>query len=124
MIEQRTSLIIPAYNESMQSGYKIARSLGNTALLFLDADLRGITPTHVNSLIETVINEEVPMTIGILDRTKLQKVILKKWGALSGQRAKQSNMFSASAAYMKRYVPAVATYDHIELSNKSRRYHE
>ena len=73
--------------EAMQSGYEIAKCLGSTGLLFLDADLRGITPSHIDSLVSPVINEKVPMTIGILDRTKLQKVILKKWGALSGQRA-------------------------------------
>ena len=73
--------------EAMQSGYEIAKCLGSTGLLFLDADLRGITSSHVDSLVSPVINEEVPMTIGILDRTQIQKMVLKKWGALSGQRA-------------------------------------
>lgn len=73
--------------EAMQSGYEIAKCLGSTGLLFLDADLRGITSSHVDSLVNPVIYEGVPMTIGILDRTRVQKAILKKWGALSGQRA-------------------------------------
>lgn len=73
--------------EAMQSGYEKAKALGSTALLFLDADLRGLTTAHIDSLVRPVLDEAVPMTIGILDRTWVQMILLKKWGALSGQRA-------------------------------------
>lgn len=73
--------------EAMQSGYLIAKELGSTSMCFLDADLRGLKPAHVDLLIEPVEEFNASMTIGILDRTSLQKVVLKRWGALSGQRA-------------------------------------
>lgn len=73
--------------EAMQTGYLHAKALGSTALLFLDSDLHGLKPDHIDSLVRPVVDEGVPMAIGILDRTRLQKTVLKRWGALSGQRA-------------------------------------
>ncbi len=73
--------------EAMQSGYLIAKELGSTSMCFLDADLRGLKSTHVDLLIEPIEESNASMTIGTLDRTFLQKVVLKRWGALSGQRA-------------------------------------
>ncbi len=73
--------------EAMHTGYKHAKELGSTAMLFLDADLHGLSSEHIDKLISPVLSGEALMTIGILERTLLQRKILTKWGALSGQRA-------------------------------------
>lgn len=73
--------------ESMQIGFELAKDIGTTSLLFLDADLRGLKTEHIDALVAPIITNESSMTIGILDRTPFQKLILRHWGALSGQRA-------------------------------------
>lgn len=73
--------------EALQSGVVLARELGATTLVFLDADLHGLSPEHIDALANPVRSGEAIMTIGILERSLLQRSILRKWGALSGQRA-------------------------------------
>lgn len=73
--------------EAMHTGYERAKELGSTAMLFLDADLHGLSSNHIDKLISPVLSGEALMTIGILERTLLQRKILTRWGALSGQRA-------------------------------------
>ena len=72
---------------AMDTGYRLAKEFGSNVLLFMDADLRGLKPEHITSLVEPVTSDVASMTIGILERTKLQKAVLKRWGAFSGQRA-------------------------------------
>lgn len=72
---------------AMAEGAAAALDLGAAALTFLDADLRGLTPEHINSLVEPVLGEEAVMTIGYLGgRKPLAKKIYRHWGAFSGQR--------------------------------------
>ncbi|MGF7186014.1 glycosyltransferase involved in cell wall biosynthesis [Desulfitispora alkaliphila] len=57
-------------------------------ILFLDADLIGLTEKHIASLVEPVINEDIDMTIGVFEQgriaTDLAQIIAPN---LSGQRA-------------------------------------
>ena len=56
--------------------------------LFLDADLIGLTPKHVHSLLEPVINDHADMTIGIFDKGRIATDLAQKMAPyLSGQRA-------------------------------------
>jgi glycosyltransferase involved in cell wall biosynthesis len=72
---------------AMLEGATYALQLGAFALTFLDADLRGITPVHINKLAEPVVEEEALMTIGYLGgRKSYAKRILNRWGGFSGQR--------------------------------------
>lgn len=73
--------------EALNTGCMYAKELGSTALLFLDADLHNINTDHIDSLIHPVLSGDATMTIGILERTRLQKAFLSRWGAFSGQRA-------------------------------------
>jgi glycosyltransferase involved in cell wall biosynthesis len=73
--------------DAMETGYLHEKNLGSTVLLFLDGDLHNLRPSHIDSLVQPVLDGTASMTIGILERTKLQKTMLMKWGAFSGQRA-------------------------------------
>ncbi|MGI6307888.1 MAG: glycosyltransferase family 2 protein [Dethiobacteria bacterium] len=57
-------------------------------VLFLDADLLGLTPKHVLNLLEPVINDEADMTIGIFEGGRIATDLAQKMAPyLSGQRA-------------------------------------
>ncbi|MGI6038198.1 MAG: glycosyltransferase family 2 protein [Limnochordia bacterium] len=57
-------------------------------LLFLDADLLGLTTEHVYSLLEPVARGEADMTIGLFDEGRLATDLAQKIAPfLSGQRA-------------------------------------
>ena len=60
----------------------------NDNILFLDADLIGLTGYHVNSLIMPVIKDEADMTIGIFKNGRMVTDLAQKVTPyLSGQRA-------------------------------------
>jgi len=66
-------------------------------LLFLDADLEGLTPTHVEELLRPVLDGEADMTVGIFRRGRS----LTDWAQviapyLSGQRAIPKKLFLAA----------------------------
>ena len=81
--------------EAMQTGYQCIKGVGSSALLFLDADLHGLQPGQIDSLVNPVLYGEAVMTIGILERTLLQRKILSRWGALSGQRALRFDLWES-----------------------------
>ncbi|MDD4503869.1 MAG: glycosyltransferase family 2 protein [Clostridiaceae bacterium] len=61
---------------------------GTEIILFLDADLIGLTEKHVLNLIEPVINNESDMTIGIFKYGRMMTDLAQKVTPyLSGQRA-------------------------------------
>jgi len=64
------------------------------SVLFLDADLVGLTPSHVQALLTPVLKEKKYMSLGIIDRgkllTRLSLFFVKHhlpWPVLTGQRA-------------------------------------
>ena len=57
-------------------------------VLFMDADLLGLTEKHVLNLVEPVINDEADMTIGIFEKGRIATDLAQKMAPyLSGQRA-------------------------------------
>ncbi|HIE50999.1 MAG TPA: glycosyltransferase family 2 protein [Armatimonadetes bacterium] len=63
-------------------------------LLFLDADLQGLTATHVQDLLAPVLRDEADMTVGVFRRGRR----LTDWSQLiapfiSGQRAMKRGLF-------------------------------
>ena len=57
-------------------------------VLFLDADLIGLTVEHVNSLLKPVLEDGVDMTIGIFEKGRIATDLAQKMAPqLSGQRA-------------------------------------
>jgi len=70
---------------AMKTGFNATNA---PVILFLDADLTGLQPTHVRSLIAPVLEGEADMTIGVFDAgrgvTDLAQLVAPY---LSGQRA-------------------------------------
>ena len=65
-------------------------------ILFLDADLIGLTPDHVQSLIDPVLNHEVEMSIGIFEKGRLATDLAQLVAPyLSGQRALRKELLKA-----------------------------
>jgi len=57
-------------------------------VLFLDADLLGLTEKHVHNLVEPVLSGEADMTIGIFEKGRIATDLAQKMAPhLSGQRA-------------------------------------
>jgi polyisoprenyl-phosphate glycosyltransferase len=79
--------------EAQQSGFTAAQRLGTTVLLFLDADMAGLTPQHVTDLVGPVVEGEALMTMGVPERTGLQR-FNPLHGMLTGQRALRMDTWS------------------------------
>lgn len=63
-------------------------------IVFLDADLVGLTPTHVDRLAATVLEGRAGMACGLFDRGNLQNpVFLHALPILTGQRALRRDIF-------------------------------
>ena len=61
---------------------------GADIVLFLDADLIGLTPEHVRNLLQPVVSGETDMSIGIFDGGRFSTDLAQKISPfLSGQRA-------------------------------------
>ncbi|MGZ6004692.1 MAG: glycosyltransferase family 2 protein [Candidatus Saccharimonadales bacterium] len=75
--------------EALDTGMRHVRDYGTDKAVFLDGDLSGIKPHHIDALLSPLDRDDVFMCIGYLGlrKTVIKKAILNKWGALSGQRA-------------------------------------
>ena len=80
--------------EAMDTGVQHAMRLGAAATVFLDADLRGLRPDHVDSLLDPLETDSY-MSIGYLGLriAVMKKRILNQWGMLSGQRAIRTDVW-------------------------------
>ncbi len=82
VIEHRTNQGKAA---AMRSGFEATDS---PVVLFLDADLIGLSPSHVRSLLQPVLRGEADMTVGIFDEGRLTTDLAQLLAPyLSGQRA-------------------------------------
>lgn len=81
--------------EALDTGVRFCRDLCCENVVFLDADLRGIEAEHIDDLL-TPLDEGAPMTIGYLGlrRAVVKRTVLQQWGALSGQRALKTDLWS------------------------------
>jgi len=85
-------------------------------LLFLDADLVGLTPQHLTMLLEPVLQGAADMTVGAIDRkmfrTFLNECFRKTESPFSGMRAiKRSFWEKIPKKYKKKfYIESVITY--------------
>ena len=65
-------------------------------VVFLDADLLGLTPEHVDGLVCPVVAGEAAMACGLFDRGPLANVVfLRGLPVLTGQRALRRELFEA-----------------------------
>ena len=106
-------------NENVGKGGAIKAGInecGTEIILFLDADLIGLTEKHVLDLIEPVINDKADMSVGIFKKGRIvtdlaQKVI----PYLSGQRAiKKSIIEKLHNIDITRYGVEVALTKYVE----------
>lgn len=88
----------------------------NDNILFLDADLIGITSKHVNDLISPVLNNETDMTIGIFKNGRIVTDLAQKVTPyLSGQRAVKKKVLDLIPNIdISRYGVEVALTKHVE----------
>ncbi|WP_338824796.1 1D-myo-inositol 2-acetamido-2-deoxy-alpha-D-glucopyranoside deacetylase [Moorella humiferrea] len=81
-----------------------ARAAREEILLFLDADLEGLTAAHVEALIAPLLDGSADMTVGIFSRgrslTDLAQVVAPH---LSGQRAIRKELFLTVGAEKSRF---------------------
>lgn len=77
--------------EAMRAG--VAAAAGEV-IVFLDADLVGLTPAHVDGLVGAVVRGEADMACGLFDRGPLaNEVFLRGLPVLTGQRAMRRQLF-------------------------------
>ncbi|HHU75615.1 MAG TPA: glycosyltransferase family 2 protein [Firmicutes bacterium] len=78
-------------HENRGKGGAIKAGIDNVkadVVLFLDADLLGLTPVHVYNLLRPVLDGEADMTIGIFEKGRIATDLAQKMAPyLSGQRA-------------------------------------
>lgn len=85
-------------------------------ILFLDADLLGLTTSHVYDLIQPVLEGKAEMTVGIFGKGRVATDLAQKVAPyLSGQRAvRRSLLENISGMDMARFGVEVALTRHIE----------
>ncbi len=77
---------------AMMQGVNLAAS---EYLLFLDADLIGLTEYHINNLLDPIIQEGYMMSIGVFEKGRLATDLAQFVAPfLSGQRAVRKELFS------------------------------
>lgn len=65
-------------------------------LLFIDADLLGLTQRHINQLLDPIYDGTADMTVGVFEEGRLATDLAQKIAPfLSGQRAVKRALFSA-----------------------------
>ena len=105
--------------ENRGKGGAIKAGLDHTSaeiILFLDADLIGLTPAHVNALLQPVIDGTAPMAIGIFEKGRVATDIAQKMAPfLSGQRAVRRELLeSISDLDLSRFGAEVALHRYVE----------
>ncbi|MDD3704540.1 MAG: glycosyltransferase family 2 protein [Clostridiaceae bacterium] len=106
-------------NENVGKGGAIKAGInecGTEIILFLDADLIGLTEKHVLDLIEPVINDKADMSVGIFKKGRIVTDLAQKVTPyLSGQRAiKKSIIEKLHNIDITRYGVEVALTKYVE----------
>jgi polyisoprenyl-phosphate glycosyltransferase len=85
-------------------------------LLFLDADLIGLTQSHVTALLQPVLDSQAAMTVGLFEKGRVATDIAQKMAPfLSGQRAlKRELLESISDFDLSRFGAEVALHRYVE----------
>lgn len=83
---------VPGKGEAMRAG--VAAVSGTSIIVFLDADLVGLRPGHVDRLVRTVAEGRAAMACGLFDRGPLANpLFLRHLPVLTGQRALRRDLF-------------------------------
>ena len=108
--------------ENRGKGGALQAGLDNTKadiVLFMDADLLGLTTQHVDRLVMPVLSDEADMTIGIFEKGRIATDFAQKMAPkLSGQRAiKFSVLEQISDLDVARFGVEIALNRYMESSN-------
>ena len=100
---------------AMQAGLKSGSA---EVVLFLDADLIGLTVEHVDSLLKPVLDDEADMVIGIFGNGRISTDLAQKMAPkLSGQRVvKASILEQISDLEVARFGVEAALNDYVKKS--------
>ena len=92
---------------------------GADIVLFLDADLIGLTPEHVRNLLQPVVSGEADMSIGIFDGGRFSTDLAQKISPfLSGQRAvKKAVLQDLCNMEVSKFGIEVALTDYVRKNN-------
>jgi glycosyltransferase involved in cell wall biosynthesis len=83
---------IPGKGEALRAG--VAAAGAASVLVFLDADLVGLRPGHVDRLVAAVVSGEADMACGMFDRGPVVNRLLRAaLPVLTGQRALRRELF-------------------------------
>lgn len=91
------------------------RSTEGEVVVFLDADLTGLRPHHVDRLAATVLYGEATMAVGLFDRGRyLNPIFLRLLPRLSGERAlRRELLLSLDPANARGYRVEAALNSHV-----------
>jgi glycosyltransferase involved in cell wall biosynthesis len=82
---------IAGKGQAMQAGVAATEA---DVIVFLDADLVGLLPEHVDGLVDLVISGEADMACGLFDRGPVANpIFLETLPVLTGQRAVRRSLF-------------------------------
>jgi len=83
--------VVVALEQNVGKGGAMVAGMAKTkaeVILFLDADLIGLTKQHINDLLTSVLSQEAEMTVGIFEGGRVSTELAQKIAPfLSGQRA-------------------------------------
>jgi glycosyltransferase involved in cell wall biosynthesis len=83
---------VPGKGEAMRAGARVAGDAD--ILVFLDADLVGLRPQHIDKLVAAVARGRADMACGLFDRGPFANpVFLARLPVLTGQRALRRELF-------------------------------
>jgi glycosyltransferase involved in cell wall biosynthesis len=89
---------VPGKGEAMRAGVDAAP--GSEVIVFLDADLVGLRPHHVDRLVAPVLGHDVDMACGLFDRGPFANpLFLRRLPVLTGQRAVRRWLFEQLDAH-------------------------
>jgi glycosyltransferase involved in cell wall biosynthesis len=105
--------------ENRGKGGAMKAGLEQTAaeiVLFLDADLIGLTEDHVNALLQPVLENQALMSLGVFEKGRIATDLAQKVAPyLSGQRALQRDLLSdLSDLDLTRFGVEVALHRYME----------
>jgi glycosyltransferase involved in cell wall biosynthesis len=122
IVQRRT----PGKGEAMR--HAVGRVAGaDDIVVFLDGDLKGLTPGQVDSLVDPIAQGQCDMTCGILRgrlwrRAVHDNIILRRLPTLTGQRALRASVFlEIDESDVRGYNVEAALNRHIRISGLTAR---
>lgn len=120
-VAESFGVTVIALEKNLGKGGAMKKGLENVSadvLLFLDADLVGLTKKHINNLLNPVLQDKADMTIGVFKKGRILTDLAQKiTPKLSGQRALKSSILEGiSDLEISRFGVEVALNNYLKKS--------